>query len=152
MGDIMDTNSMINMLYSKDNSKAYNELKKLEELSINSNELYSYIDEFIKMVHNEKCVIRVRGFRLFCKQAKWDKTNIINKNIEDVLVILNDDKPTAVRQALAALKDVVIYKKELRDIIKEKVLKIDYLRYNESMHSLIFKDMENLISLIDKEK
>ena len=77
------------------------------------------------MVGSEKYVIRVRGFRLLCKQAKWDTKNIINANLEIALVILNDDKPTAVRQALAALQAVVCYKKELKEIIKEKISSID---------------------------
>lgn len=110
------------------------------------------MNEFIDMIKDKKYVIRVRGFRLFCKQAKWDKNNIINENIEDVLEILNDEKPTAIRQALEALKEIVTYKKELNPIIKEKVLKIDYFKYKETMHKLIFKDIENLLTLIEENK
>lgn len=146
----MDLEFMISMLHSKDTSKAFEYLKGLEALSDNSNILYTYTDEFIKMVYSEKYVIRVRGFRLFCKQAKWDSENIINKNIDSVLVILNDDKPTALRQALAALQDIVLYKKELRNTIKDRILAIDYHKYKDTMYSLISKDIQNLLDIIDK--
>ncbi|WP_434799388.1 hypothetical protein [Terrisporobacter vanillatitrophus] len=146
----MDLNFMVSKLDSKDTSQAFEVLKELEKASDNSNLLYPYIYKFMKMIYSEKYVIRVRGFRLFCKQARWDIDNIINKNINDVLIILDDDKPTAVRQALAALQDVVIYKKELRDTIKERVLTIDYYRYKDTMHSLILKDIEKLMNVMEE--
>ena len=37
------------------------------------------------------------------------------KNIDEALLILKDEKPTAVRQALAALAEIVTYKPELRE-------------------------------------
>ena len=145
----MDLDFMISKLESKDTSQAFEVLKELEGLSDNSNMLYPYIHKFIEMIYSEKYFVRVRGFRLFCKQSRWDIDNIINKNIYEVLEILNDDKPTAVRQALAALQDVVMFKKELRDTIKESVLAIDIYRYKDTMHSLISKDIENLMDVIE---
>lgn len=62
-------------------------------------------------------MINIRGFRLFCKQAKWDVDYILDQNIDSALSILSDAKPTAVRQALAALKEVILYKPDLRDAV-----------------------------------
>ena len=148
----MDLDYLLSMLDSKDTSKGFEALKELEIISESRNVLYLYMDKFIDMVKSKKYVIRVRGFRLFCKQARWDVDNVINQNIEEVLSILNDDKPTAVRQALSALKDVVLYKSELVDIIKERVLAIDYYKYKETMHSLIAKDIRELVEVMDKMK
>lgn len=146
----MDLNFMVSKLHSKDTSQAFEVLKELEKASDNSNLLYPYIYKFMEMIYSEKYVIRVRGFRLFCKQARWDIDNIINKNINDVLIILDDDKPTAVRQALAALQDVVTYKKELIDIIKDGVLAIDCYRYKDTMHGLILKDIAKLMNVMEE--
>lgn len=146
----MDLNDMLSMLEDKDNSTAFEALKKLEEISEDENILYPYIDKFIEMIQSDKYVIRVRGFRLFCKQAKWDVDGIINKNIKATLTILNDPKPTAVRQALSALKSVVPYKRELNNLIKEKILAIDYYQYKDTMHSLIAKDIKELIDVIEE--
>ena len=145
----MDVGYMLSMLEDKDTSAAFEILKELENLSNNSNALYPYIDKFIDMTGSEKYVVRVRGFRLFCKQAKWDVNNIIDENLKDTLSILNDEKPTAVRQALTALHDLVLYKEELRDFVKERVLAIDYYKYKDTMHSLIAKDIQNLLNIIE---
>lgn len=148
----MDLDYLLSMMEGKDTSKGFEALKELETISESTNALYLYMDKFIDMVKSEKYVIRVCGFRLFCKQARWDVDNVINQNIEEVLSILNDEKPTAVRQALSALKEVVLYKSELVDIIKERVLAIDYYKHKETMHSLIAKDIGELVEIMNKMK
>lgn len=145
----MDLDKMLSMLEDKDVQAAFESLKELEDFSDKSNALYPYIDKFVEMIGSEKYVIRVRGFRLFCKQAKWDVDNIIDENLKATLSILHDEKPTAVRQALAALHDLVLYKEELRDLVKECVLAIDYYKYKDTMHSLIAKDIKSLLNVIE---
>lgn len=145
----MNLEYLIEILYSNDDKDAYNSLIQLENLSENDNEVYSYINEFFAMLDNQKSYIRVKGFRLICKNAKWDNDNKINKNIDKLLSELEDEKPTAVRQCLNAIKDIVKYKKELNFKIEEKVLSINYLKYNDSMRGLIFKDIEEVLKLIN---
>ena len=104
------------------------------------------------MLDNEKSFIRVRGFRLICKNAKWDKYNKIDNSIDKILQELNDEKPTSVRQCLKAIAEIVEYKKSLNNKIKEKLLKINYLNYKDSMQSLIFKDVEKILMLINERE
>lgn len=144
----MDLDHMLSVLESNDITKAFETLKEMEKISDTSDAFYPYTEKFIEMINSSKYVIRVRGFRMLCKQAKWDTENIINKNIETALVILNDDKPTAVRQALAALLEIIPYKKELGDIIKKKVTAIDYLKFKDTMHSLIANDIQKVLEAI----
>lgn len=139
---------LVSMLEDKDTPAAYKALQRLEQISDETGLTYVYIVKFVNMINSDKYVIRVRGFRLFCKQAKWDTDNILDENIDDVLKILHDEKPTAVRQALAALSDVVRYKPELREIVKEAVSGINYLRYKNTMHSLLMKDIQGILELI----
>lgn len=143
----MGIEPLIAMLDGKDTAQAFTALKELEAIADKSALLYPYLDKFITMISAPEYVIRCRGFRLYCKQARWDNNNLMNNSITKALTILSDDKPTAVRQALAALHDVVLYKIELRAIIKAKVLAIDYLRYKETMHSLILKDIQSLLAM-----
>jgi len=140
----------ISMLEDKDISTAYKALQELERISEERGSIYAYIEKFVNMINSDKYVLRVRGFRLFCKQAKWDRDNILDENIDAALHILNDEKPTAVRQALAALSDVVRYKPELRQTVKKAVSAINYLRYKETMHSLLAKDMQKVLGLIQE--
>jgi hypothetical protein len=145
----MDISIMIKALYSKDTSEAYKVLLELEEISEKENLLYNYFDEFFQMMENEKYVIRVRGYRLLCKQAKWDKGNKIDKIIDKVLLEIGDEKPTAVRMKLKALENIVLNKKGLNGKIKKKILEMDCSKYKDTMQPLILKDVENILSLIN---
>lgn len=53
--------------------------------------------------------------------------------------MVSDDKPTVLRQTFATLKGIVLYKKELRNTIKDRVLAIDYHKHKNTMHSFIAK-------------
>lgn len=147
-GVYMKADEIINSLYEKDTSIAYKKLLELEELSKYSNSLYPYLDMFYEMIFHSSYVIRVRGFRLFCKQAKWDDKNQINEKLKSACCILHDEKPTAVRQALMALHDVAHYKTEMHTLIKEEISRIPYHIYKDTMQPLIQKDIQNLMNIL----
>lgn len=145
----MEISDQIKRLYEKDTKDAYANLKELEAISEQSGILYPYLNEFVMMLRNDKYVIRVRGFRLLCKQAKWDKDNKINASIEDILAAVHDEKPTAVRQALQYLEYIVSYKNELNPKIKETALSIDCSQFKDTMQPLIVQDISKLVRLIN---
>ena len=146
--EINELEARIQMLKDKNNTVAFKALQELEQISDETGALYGYTGEFADMIGSENYGVRVRGFRLFCRQAKWDKDNVIDENIDAALRILKDDKPTAVRQALAALADVVRFKPDLRETVRSAVSNINYLRYKDTMHSLIAKDIQELLFMI----
>ena len=135
----------IKNLYNEDNNSAYKTLLELETITTESNELYNYFNEFLKMLNNEKTFIRVRGFRLICSLAKWDNENKINKNIDIILKELEDEKGTSVRQCLEKLNLILMYKIELTDIIENKVRNLELSKYKESMQFLIKKDIDYIL-------
>lgn len=145
----MDLELILSLLQSKDAKQAYGTLLELERLSEESDQLYPYTARFAEMVNNGKYAVRVRGFRLFCKQARWDTENVVDQHIVQALAILDDEKPTAVRQALSALREVVPYKKDLWGVIRERALGIDFLRYKDTMHSLIAGDVCALLDMME---
>ena len=147
-----ELNNMIKKLEDKDDKVAYNNLLELEKLAEKSDAIYEYFDIFLEMLDNEKSFIRVRGFRFICKNAKWDKYNKIDDSIDKILQELNDEKTTSVRQCLKAIEEIIMYKPNLKYTIKEKLLKINYLNYKDSMQSLIFKDVEKLLMLINERE
>lgn len=140
----------IEHLYDKDISAAYANLREMEALSDREETLYPYCDIFLSMLKSEKYVIRVRGFRLLCRQARWDRDNKIDAAIDKILTALEDEKPTAVRQALQALEYIVIHKEGLRGKIRKAALAIDCSRYKDSMQGLIMKDISSLVRLTEK--
>ena len=138
----MTIEEMLQILYSKDNNEAYQTLQELENLLENSDKLYPYTERFAEMTKNDNSYIRVRGFRLFCKQAKWSKDNSLSQYLSQVLTILNDEKPSTVRQALSALYDTVkSFPPQQQVVIYEAANHIDVMRYKESMRGLIQKDI-----------
>ena len=145
----MEIEKMVKALYGKDAKEAYSILLELEQISEVKDILYGFLDEFFEMLNNENFFIRVRGYRLFCKQAKWDKNNKINKMIDKILLQIEDEKPIAVRQKLTALEDIIQNKPELNKKIGQKIIGIDYSKYKESMQGLIEKDIRTLLELIN---
>jgi len=139
---------LINNLYSTDNNKAYKALLELETITTESNELYDYFDKLLIMLNSEKTFIRVRGFRLICSLAKYDKENKINNNIDNILKELDDDKGTSVRDCLRKLNLILMYKIELTELVGKKLRNIDLLKHKENMQPLIRKDIESIIKNI----
>lgn len=133
-------------LDEKDSADAYQALLELEMISDNTGLLYPYTEKFVSMLGSDKYAVRVRGIRMFCKQARWDADNKLDESIDAALSILKDDRPTAVRQALAALKEVVGFKPSLRETVFRAALDIDIARYKDTMHSLLNKDIRELLA------
>lgn len=141
-----EINALLAQLEDKDTTAAYKALQELEQISDETGMLYPYTDRFAAMTTDDRYVMRVRGFRLFCKQAKWDTAQKLDEHIKAVLAVLHDVKPTAVRQALAALHDVMKYKPELREIIAQAASSINCTKYKETMQGLIAKDILDLLA------
>lgn len=138
----------IKKLYDKNQKDAYNNLLELEALTTESDELYIYFDELLEMLNNEKTSVRVRAFRLICSLAKWDKENKIERNIDYILKELDESTSTSVRQCLNKLNLILIYKPELSYIVEKKLKNLELSKYNESMQSLIKRDIASILENI----
>ena len=141
----MELDILLSTLTAKDTKQGYGAFLELERLSEESDDLYPYTERFADMVSDRAWAVRCRGFRLFCKQARWDGDGIIDRHLDRALAILEDEKPTAVRQALAALLDMATYKPELWPVIRQRVEAMDWNRYKDSMAPLIHKDIQRLL-------
>lgn len=147
----MDVNEQIAALYEKDTKTAYANLLALEALSDEKNTLYPHLPEFIAMLQSPQYVIRVRGFRLLCKQAKWDEAGRIDAEIDTILAALEDDKPTAVRQMLQYLALLAPCKPALHGKIEAAARAIDFSRFRDTMAPLIMKDEQSLLGVLEKQ-
>lgn len=135
---------IIEKLQDKNNTAAYRFLLELEATSADSGELYSYFEKYLELLSHKSSFVRVRGFRMCCAQAQWDSKNKLEHHIDELLTILDDDKPTAVRQCLSALHTVTLYKPDLCGRIEEKLRTLNLEKYKDSMRPLIEKDIEEL--------
>lgn len=136
------------ILQDKDNKKAYALLKDIGAKSTTSEEYYSYFDDFAGLMNAKSSYVRIRGFTLCCAQARWDESGKLQKKLPSMFALLHDDKPIVVRQCLAALHEVVLYRSELCETIKAELETVNVLNYMDSMSSLIKKDIDELLKMI----
>ena len=94
------------------------------------------------MLKSESSYHRARGFRMLCAGAKWDTQGVIQGNLPQILAQLEDKKPTAVRQCLAALPALVKGRPELTAQVCEVVAALDLSGYRDTMRPLLEKDRE----------
>ena len=140
---------LLTTLTGSDNRQAYAALQDLEAISRKSDQLLAKIPVFAEMVTSKRSFVGVRGFRLLCQQAKWDQEGELDCLLPVALAILADSKPTVLRQALAALHEVVKAKPQLRQLIVQQTAAIDCRKFNqETMAPLIEKDIAELQQLI----
>ena len=145
----MDLELLLSALTAKDTKCAYGTLLELERLSDESDCLYPYTERFADMTEDRAYAVRCRGFRLFCRQARWDDGGVIDRCLDRALAILEDEKPTAVRQALAALLELVPYKRALWPVIRARVEAMDLNRYRDTMAPLIEKDIRRRLDAME---
>lgn len=118
---------------------------ELETITTESNELYNYFDELLKMLDNDQEYVNIRGFRLICSLAKWDNKSKIDKNLDKILNTLDDKAGISVRQYLQALHLILLYKTELNDKIESKLKKLDLSKYKDTIKSLMQKDINEIL-------
>ena len=121
----------------------------LEKESAESNALYGNFVDFIELLKSGNSFVRTRGFRLACAQAQWDVDNQLEENLDVLLGMLDDEKPTAVRQRLSALHEVVRCKPQLARRVEDKRSRMDLSQYKDSMRPLMEADIAALRKLYE---
>lgn len=133
----------------KDDKKAYELAKQIGAASAVSDEYYPLFDDCLSMINADSSYVRTRGFSLCCAQARWDTEGKLEKALPLMLTLLHDVKPTVVRQCLSALREVVLYRPELCEIIGAEIQSIDLSGYKDSMAPLMQKDIDELKKILD---
>lgn len=142
----MNKEEIFNIFYGKETQDIWRKFQEIESSIDESKMLYEYFDDIKKMLLDEKSHIKMRGFRIICKLSKWDKDNKINNIIDSLLQVLDDEKPTIVRQCLLSLNNLLLYKIDLSEKVENKLKNIDLSKYKDSMKPLIQKDINNILN------
>ena len=142
----MSKEEIFNIFYGKETWDIWRKFQEIESSIDESKMLYEYFDDIKKMLLDEKSHIKMRGFRIICKLSKWDRDNKINNAIESLLNVLDDEKPTIVRQCLASLNSLLLYKPDLSNKIEGKLKNMDLSKYKDSMKPLIQKDIDCILN------
>ena len=110
------------------------------------------IPMFAELLQDKSSYVRTRAFILICNQARWANEGQRVAVFDQMCLLLNEPKPTVVRQCLSALREVVLFRPELSDKIENALTEIDVSKYKDSMSSLILKDVDELRNLLLERK
>lgn len=143
---------LVETLCHKDNNEACESMMLLEEESQRSDGVYAYFSQFAEMLRHKNSFVRNRGLRLIAANAKWDADNRVDEVIDEYVKHVTDAKPITARQCIQALPQIIEYKPELREIIREALLKADTDQYASSMRPLIQKDIAAVLKLLPQQQ
>ena len=139
----MNKEEILSKLTSKDTVAGYRLFEQMEKDSAKTAVYYGYIDDFVKLLNSKNAYVRIRSFSLICYQARWDEENRIDKYIDKMLMLLNDDKPIVVRKCLEALHELLVFK-NYNDKVLEVLNNMHTQKYADSMKPHIDKDIAEL--------
>lgn len=146
----VNTAEIFELLFDKNNNTAYKALQELQRKSEDSDEVYSYMDRLGDMLDNDNSYIRTRGLTLLACNSKWDRDNKIDEIIDKYLKHITDVKPITARQCIKLLPTIAKNKPELKDDIVSALRKADIFFYDDSMRTLVCKDIQKSLKEIQK--
>lgn len=138
------------LLFNKNNNVAYKALQKLQKESEETDCVYPYMDRLSDMLDSDNSYLRTRGLTLLAYNAKWDKDYKIDEIIDKYLKHITDIKPITARQCIKLLPIVAKYKPELKNDILSALYKANISVYDDSMKSLVYKDIQKVLKEIQK--
>lgn len=146
----MNTSETFSLLFNKNQNTAYKALKILQKESEHTDHVYPFLDTMIDMLDSSQSYIRTRALILIACNAKWDRENKIDKIIVQYLGHITDEKPITARQCIKQMPMLARYKPELKETILFVLHSADVDRYDESMQTLIIKDIQKAVKEIQK--
>lgn len=137
-------------LFDKNNNIAYKALQELQKESEETDCVYPYRDRLSNMLDSDNSYIRTRGLILLAYNAKWDEDYKIDGVIDKYLKHITDSKPITARQCIKLLPMIAKYKPELKNDILSALHEADISVYDDSMQSLVYKDIQKTWKEIQK--
>lgn len=138
------------LLFNKNNNVAYKALQTLQKQSEETDCVYPYMDRLSDMLDSDNSYIRTRRLTLLAYNAKWDKDYKIDEVIDKYLKHITDVKLITARQCIKLLPIIAKHKPKLKSDILSKLHKADIFIYEDSMQSLVYKDIQKSLKVIQK--
>lgn len=139
---------ILRKLQDKNDKAAYEFAKQIGAESIISDKYLGMIPAFAEYLRDNSSYVRSRAFILICNQARWANDRQIEPVFDEMLSLLNDPKPTVVRQCLNALHEIAVFRPELSGKIEAALAEMEFGKYKDSMLPLIEKDVAALLKLL----
>lgn len=137
--------NVIAKLTDKDNNYAYALSEKMIAQSRETDEWYTYFDEFASLLNHPRSLVRNRALYILAANAQWDDENRFDGILDEYLQHITDEKPITARQCVKALAEVGRNKPQYVSKILTHLQNAELSKYKGSMRSLIEKDIEETI-------
>ena len=95
---------ILRKLTDRDDKTAYEFAKQLSVESTGSDRYLAMIPMFAELLQDKSSYVRTRAFILICNQARWANEGQLVAVFDQMCLLLNEPKPTVVRQCLSALR------------------------------------------------
>jgi len=145
-----DIGFLVETLAEKDDKLRYNAFLLLQAHSKIAATVYPHWNVLEKKLDSDNSYQRSLGVMLLAENVRWD----IDDRFKDVLgkfwVCCNDEKFITARQTIQALATVMQSTEKYNGAIKQGLLKLKFDMYKENQQSLLKRDVEKTLKLVDK--
>ncbi|MCD2491729.1 SufBD protein [Lacrimispora sp. NSJ-141] len=111
--------NLVSLLWSKDHNAGCAALRRLEELSGESDAVYLYTDRFAEMLDSKSSYVRNRGLLLLAENVQWDEERKMDRILDKYLLHVVDEKPITARQCIQGLRNMISARPEWIPRIKQ---------------------------------
>ena len=127
---------------------AYGALKELTARSAQSDQVYSFFDDFAAMLDDPNSYVRTRGLTLVARNARWDVSGKLESILDAYLAHVTDEKPITARQCIQHLEYILDAQPQLAPRIRMALEEADFSSCQDSMSPLLQKDALHILNLI----
>lgn len=118
-------------LSSKDSKVKYGCAKNLLAIAKNSpDELYPYIDYFVKLLDDENQILKWTAIDIIGHLSKVDKEKKVDQMMGRLFKLLNTGKMITAGHAIASLAEVALAKPEYQKEITDEFLEVEHYTYD----------------------
>ena len=141
-----DTAELVERLNAKEDQIRYPAFLLLRARSAFCADVYPYWDTLAEKLENANSYQRSIGAMLLAANARWDTQGRMRACLGRFLALLNDEKPTTIRQCAQSLTEVASAQPALAGDIIAALIGVDLLQIKETMRKLVLSDfLETLL-------
>ncbi|MGN0906608.1 MAG: GNAT family N-acetyltransferase [Bullifex sp.] len=129
---------LMHRLTDKDNVRAFAFAEKVVSMSESSDIWSRQVNRLTPLLADKSAFVRIRVAMIITSQARWIPLDDV---LPELLKLLHDKKPSAVRQCLSLLASLIKEHPRYTDSVIKEVRSMDLSAYPDTMRPLIEKDI-----------
>ena len=132
---------LMHRLTDKDNVRAFAFAEKVVSMSELSDVWSHQVNRLTPLLADKSAFVRIRAAMVLTSQARWIPLDDV---LPELLKLLYDKKPSAVRQCLSMLSSLLKEHPQYTDSVMKEIRSMDLSEYRDTMRPLIEKDIRLL--------